>query len=103
MTASAANSGGATQAVTMSADSAPMTATPPNVPARCWLLTSLKRVCNADGSWSVNRPNMESAKATNSNANSTMIQGCWNMAWICCPAAAAATPAKVFITAMPST
>ena len=44
MTISVAISGGATQAVTMSADNAPMTATPAKLPVRCRLLTSLRRV-----------------------------------------------------------
>ena len=103
MTARVANSGGATQAVTISADSAPMTATPPNVPARCWLLTSVSRVCSAEGIWIVNRPHIEAASTRNRPANNTTIQVCWNIAWICEPAAAAATPASVFVMAMPST
>ena len=41
---SAPISTGATQAETMSADNAPMTATPMKVPARCLLLASLSRV-----------------------------------------------------------
>ena len=53
MTASAANIGGATQAETMSADSAPIAATPHKVPARCELLASVSRVCSAEGSCSV--------------------------------------------------
>ena len=40
MTSSAPTSAGPTQVVTMSAESAPMTATPPKVPADCLLLTA---------------------------------------------------------------
>ncbi len=49
MTSSAATSAGPTQVVTMSADSAPMTATPPKVPADWRLLTSARRVWIAAG------------------------------------------------------
>ena len=49
---------------TISADSAPITATPPKVPARCWLLTSVRRVWIAEGIWIVNSPNIDSASAT---------------------------------------
>ena len=71
MTRSAATSAGPTQVVTMSADSAPMTATPPKVPALWRLLTSASRVCTAAGICTVNRPNMDSAIATKSAANRT--------------------------------
>ena len=95
ITASVATSGGATQVVTISADSAPMTATPPKLPAVCRLLAALKRVWMAAGIWIVNSPIIDSASTTNSPANSTMIQVCWNSACTWLPAAATAMPAAV--------
>ena len=76
ITASVATSGGATQVVTISAESAPMTATPPKLPAVWRLLASLRRVWMAAGIWMVNTPIIDNASTTNSPANSTMIQVC---------------------------
>ncbi len=103
ITASVATSAGATQVVTISAESAPITATPPKVPARCLLLASASRVWIAAGIWIVKRPNIESASTMKSSANTVTIHGCWNTACTCAPAAAAAMPASVYVNAMPST
>ena len=48
----------------------------------------------AAGIWMVNTPIIDSASTTNSPANSTMIQVCWNSAWTWLPAAATAIPAS---------
>ena len=48
-----------------------------------------------EGICTVKNPNIDIAIATNSAANSRMIQGCWNNVWACWPAAAKATPAAV--------
>ncbi len=95
MTVSAATSAGPTQVVTISADSAPMTATPAKLPPRWRLLISERRVCTKLGICTVYRPNIDSDIAMNSSANVTMIQGCWNSVCACWPAAANATPAAV--------
>ena len=59
ITESAAMIAGATHAVTMSADSAPMTNVPTNVPDFCWLLTFVSRVCNALGKAHGANPNSD--------------------------------------------
>src|SRR6185295_2256652 len=71
MNASAPMSTGATQADTMSADSAPMTPTPMNVPARCLLLASESFDWMKLGISMVKAPNIEDASTTNSSANGT--------------------------------
>jgi len=95
ITASAATSGGATQAVTIRDDSAPMTAVPSSVPCFCLLLASARRACSAAGTCRLNTPNMASASSTNSAANTTMIHGFWKNACACWPAAANTAPAMV--------
>ena len=95
MTASAATSGGATQAVTISEDSAPITAVPSSVPCFCWLLASARRDCSAAGTCRLNTPNIASASSTNRPANTTMIHGFWKNACACWPAAANTAPATV--------
>ena len=105
MTANTATSAGATQVVTINADSAPMTATPPKVPADWRLESSESHVCAAVGICSVKRPNIASPRAMSTAAKSAMIQGCWNIACACwpCPKAAKAAPATVYVSAIPST
>ena len=95
ITASDATSGGATQAVTIRDESAPMIAVPSNVPCFWLLLRFATRACSQPGTCTLKRPNMPSASQTNSAANSTMIQGFWNTACACWPAAANAAPATV--------
>ena len=95
ITASAATSGGATQAVTISDESAPMTAVPSSVPCCCLLLASARRACSAAGTCRLNTPNIASASSTNSPANTPMIHGFWKKAWACWPAAANTAPATV--------
>ena len=80
MNVSAPMSTGATQADTMSADSAPITPTPMNVPARCWLLASLRRDWMKLGISMVNAPNIELASTTNSSANGMRTSGWLKMA-----------------------
>src|SRR5688572_6630901 len=75
MNVSAPMSTGATQAETISADSAPITPTPTNVPARWLLLASLSRDCTKLGIWMVNAPNMASASTTNNRAKGTRMAG----------------------------
>ncbi len=53
ITVSAAINGGATQAVTISEDSAPMTAVPTSVPCFCLSLMPAIRDCSAAGTCSV--------------------------------------------------
>ena len=79
----------------MSAESAPMTATPPKLPADWRLLMLASRVCSIAGICSVNRPNIDSASATNNAANKLSTHHCWNSACTCLPAAAQAMPAAV--------
>jgi hypothetical protein len=95
MTARAATIGGATQAVTTSADSAPMTAVPTKLPAFWRPDTFASRVSRAEGILRSNSPNIASASTTKSAANAMMIQGCWKNACACWPAAAKAAPAIV--------
>ena len=95
MTASAATIGGATQAVTTSADRAPMMAVPTKLPDFCRPDRPSSRLSSAAGIFSSNRPNIASARTTKSAANVMMIQGCWKNAWACWPAAANAAPAIV--------
>jgi hypothetical protein len=73
MKVSAPMSTGATQADTISADSAPITATPKNVPARWLLLASLRRVWMKLGTSMVNSPNIDAASTMNSSANGTRM------------------------------
>ena len=95
ITTSAATSTGPTQVVTIRAESAPITATPLKEPARWRLLVCARRVCTNAGICTVYRPNIDSAIATKMAENSTMIQGCWNIACTWLPAAAVAAPAAV--------
>src|SRR5262245_5474822 len=105
MTVSAAINGGATQAETISADNAPITATPAYVPACCLLLVSLSRVWMKFGISMVNRPNIDDASTTNSRLNRIRIHGWLNVALRLkpLPMAPAAMPAAVYVMAMPST
>ena len=80
MNVSAPMSGGATQVVTISAVSAPMTAVPMNVPPFWRFAMFASRVWIAAGICSSNRPNMPSASTTNMPANSVMSHGFWNSA-----------------------
>ena len=64
----------------MSAESAPMTPTPMNVPACCLLLASLSRDWMKLGISMVNAPNIEAASTTNSRLKGTRIQGWLKMA-----------------------
>src|SRR6185437_5912877 len=95
MTRSAATSAGPTQVVTMSADSAPMTATPPKLPALWRLLRAASRLCTAAGICTVNRPSMDSAIATKIAANRASTHHVWNSACTSLPIAAPATPAEI--------
>ena len=95
ITASAATIGGATQAVTTSADSAPITAVPTKLPDFCRPDMLASRVSSADGILRSKRPNIASARTTKSPAKAMMIHGCWKKAWACWPAAAKAAPAIV--------
>ena len=95
MTVSAATSGGATQAVTMSDDSAPMTKAPMTVPLFCWPLTDARRLWMPEGICRSNRPNILSASTTNRPANTVSTHGALKIACSCTPIAAAATPAAV--------
>ncbi len=61
------------------------------------------RVWIAAGICTVYKPNIDSDIATNNAANSRMIHHCWNNVCACWPAAATATPATVYVAAMPST
>src|SRR5690606_30746039 len=103
ITASAATSGGATQVVTISADSAPITAVPANVPAFCRFARFATRVWMAAGICRLKTPNIDSASTTKRLAKSVMIQGFWKTACTCSPASAASAPATVYVNAMPST
>jgi hypothetical protein len=76
ITISAATSTGPTQVVTIKADNMPITATPPKLPPRWRLLSCAMRVWMKPGICSVKTPNIDSAMATNSAANSMMIHGC---------------------------
>ncbi len=58
ITASAATSGGATQAVTTSEESAPMTAVPTSVPASAGCSGRATRAWNAGGTCRLNTPNI---------------------------------------------
>ena len=81
ITAKVATSGGATQVVTMSAESAPMTATPPKVPA-VWRLLACAQP-GLDGGGHLQREQRRTSTATAPRtvpANSTMTQVCWNSA-----------------------
>ena len=95
ITSSAPTSAGPTQVVTIRAESAPMTAAPPKVPADWRLLMLAMRVWMATGICSVNSPSIESASTTNRAANSVSTHHCWNTACTCRPAAAQAMPARV--------
>ena len=95
ITARAATIGGATQAVTTRAESAPMTAVPTKLPDFCRPDRPASRVSSAEGILRSNRPNIASARTTNSAAKVMMIHGCWKNAWACWPAAAKAAPAIV--------
>jgi len=103
MTSSAPTSTGATQVVTMSAESAPISAAPPKVPADCRLLISARRDWTTTGICSVNTPNIDNARVMNTTAKSAMTHHCWNIACTSLPAAALATPAIAYVIAMPST
>src|SRR5262245_4800320 len=104
MTDRAATMAGATQAVTMSADRAPMMNVPTYVPPFCSLLTFVSRVWSALGSCRVYAPNIANASATNSNANVIRIHGCWNDAWgAVLNSAAKIAPAAAYVSAMPCT
>ena len=83
ITASAATIGGATQAVTTSAERAPMIAVPTKLPDFCRPDTPASRVSSAAGILRSNSPNMASASTTKSAANRMMIQGCWKKACAC--------------------
>ena len=95
ITASEATRGGATHAVTISDDSAPMIAVPIRVPCCCLSLMRETRSCSQPGTCRLKRPNMPSASHTNSAAKSTIIHGFWKNACACWPAAAKAAPAIV--------
>ena len=95
ITASAATIGGATQAVTTSADSAPIIAVPTKLPD-FWRPDRLASfVSSADGTLMSKSPNIASARTTKRAAKEMMIQGCWKKACACWPAAANAAPAIV--------
>jgi hypothetical protein len=70
-----------------------MRATPPKVPADWRLLKPARRVWIAAGICNVKSPNMDSASATNTAANSVNTHHCWKTACTWLPAAAQATPA----------
>ena len=95
ITVNVATSGGATQAVTINDDSAPMMNAPIIVPRFCWPLMPASRLCMLLGICRSYRPNMPSARTTNRPANRIRIQGWLNVAASCIPAAAAAIPAPV--------
>src|SRR5262249_60126 len=93
VTSSAPTRTRATEGVTMSAERERISATPPNVPADCRLLSSARRDWTAAGICTVKSPNIESASTRKTAANRAMTHHCWNIAWTSLPAAALATPA----------
>ncbi len=103
MTVKVATRAGATQAVTMSDDRAPMTNAPTVVPLFWPPLIAATRDWIAAGICRSNMPNMASASTTNSPENRINTGGWLKMACSCNPAAAAATPAAVYTRAMPRT
>ncbi len=95
MTDSAATSAGATQAVTIRDEMAPITKAPMAVP-RFWpLLNDASRLWIADGICRSYMPNMPAASTMNNPENNASTQGWLKVAWSWSPAAAAATPAAV--------
>ncbi len=95
MTASAATSAGATQAVTISEDSAPITNAPITVPLFWLLLMAASLPWTELGICRSKTPNIAIASTTNRAANRVSTQGWLNAAWTCAPAATATTPAAV--------
>src|SRR3546814_1284575 len=103
MYSTAAASGGATQGPTISADSAPIAATPASEPPRWRSLNRPSFDRSAAGSCSSYRPNDDSASATNSSANSAITHGTWNATCRLAPTSPATTPATVNTSALAST
>ena len=78
MYSTAPASGGATHGPTISADNAPIAATPASEPPRWRSVIAPRRERRAIGSSSSYRPNDDNASATNNAANAAMIHGFWN-------------------------
>ena len=92
ITVSAAIRAGATQAVTTSADNAPMTNAPMAVPLFWLPLTVASLLWIELGICRSKAPNMPNARRTKSPEKSMRTHGWLNVACNCSPAAAAATP-----------
>ena len=95
ITVRAATSGGVTQVVTTAAEIMPMTPAPSSCPDCCRPDIAFSRVCQDEGICRSNRPNIDSARATNSSATPMVTAGFCMTACTWAPAAAKTAPSAV--------